>query len=296
MIFDDRGKITRIEPVPRTDAHRMIEECMLAANVCAAEFLAQHAHPILYRVHEGPNARKLDALQRFLAARGLRLGGGASPTTADYADLVARVRERPDAGLIQTMLLRSMQQAVYRPEREGHFGLAYEAYTHFTSPIRRYPDLLVHRAIKAVLAGKRYRPVWFDALVPGTPRPKGAARWAAIGQHCSMTERRADEASREVSNWLKCDYMQDHVGACFDGTVSAVTAFGVFVMLDGVYVEGLLHVSALGEDYFRYDDASHRLVGERTGISYGLTDRLRVQVARVDLELARVELSLAASC
>lgn len=276
MMFNDTGKIERIVPVVRNDAHRLIEECMLAANVCAADFLAEHKHTALYRIHEGPTEAKLENLRKFLNERGLSLGGGDNPQALDYAKLMDSVKTRPDAGLMQIMLLRSMQQAVYSPERLGHFGLAYEAYTHFTSPIRRYPDLLVHRAIKAVLAGERYNP----------------GDWKAIGLQCSMTERRADEATRDVENWLKCYFMRDRLGEVFEGTVSAVTSFGLFVLLDGMYVEGLVHISELGTDYFHYDAPSHSLRGERSGKSYGLTDRLTIKVARVDLETSKIDFVL----
>ncbi|HXF67638.1 MAG TPA: ribonuclease R, partial [Burkholderiales bacterium] len=247
MIFDEHGKIARIVPVRRNEAHRLIEECMLAANVCASNYLRRHGHPMLYRVHEGPTAEKLAALREFLKGFGLQLGGGDRPHARDYARLLERVRERPDAQLIQTVMLRSLAQAVYSPENVGHFGLAYESYTHFTSPIRRYPDLLVHRAIKAVLGHRRYEP----------------GDWHELGLHCSMTERRADEATRDVVAWLKCYYMKDRVGEIFTGSVSGVAAFGVFVALDDIYVEGLVHISDLGRDYFHYDAARHQLTGER---------------------------------
>src|SRR5688572_15088519 len=248
MIFDDHGKIERIIPVKRNDAHRLIEECMLAANVCASDFLQKHDHPTLYRIHQGPTPERLLALREFLRGFGLQLGGGDTPHTTDYAKVLARCKDRPDAQLLQTVMLRSLRQAVYSPENVGHFGLAYEAYAHFTSPIRRYPDLLVHRAIRAVLQQKRYDP----------------GNWHELGVHCSQTERRADEATRDVEAWLKCYYMRDRVGEVFNGTISAVVAFGIFVALDDVYVEGLVHVSDLGSDYFHFDAARHLLLGERT--------------------------------
>ena len=273
MVFNEAGKIDRIVPVVRNDAHRLIEECMLAANVCAADFLGAQKHTSLYRVHEGPTERKLENLRRFLGERGLILGGGEDPQAKDYARLMDQVKGRPDTPLLQTMLLRSMQQAVYSPERLGHFGLAYDAYTHFTSPIRRYPDLLVHRAIKAVLCKETYRP----------------GKWDEIGAHCSATERRADEATRDVENWLKCYFMRDRIGEVFEGVVSAVTSFGLFVLLDNLFVEGLVHISELGSDYFHYDEASHSLRGERTGRVFALTDRLTIKVARVDLETSKID-------
>ena len=273
------GKITRIVPAPRNDAHKLIEECMLAANVCTAEFLAEHKHPVLFRVHEGPPPDKLAALRDFLGTSALQLGGGDAPSSADYAKLLDRIRDRPDFALLQTVLLRSLSQAQYRPENEGHFGLAYDAYAHFTSPIRRYPDLLVHRAVKAVLAGKRYNP-------PGMS-------WDELGAHTSMTERRADDASRDVTNWLKCHFMQDKVGEDFDGTISGVTSFGLFVTLDGLNIDGLVHITELGRDYFHYDAARHALVGERGGRIFQLAGRIRVRVARVDMEQTKIDFTLA---
>ena len=277
MIFDDKGKIENIVAVVRNDAHRVIEECMLAANVCASAFLHGHDHPMLYRVHEGPTPEKLEALRDFLKGFGLQLGGGDTPHASDYAKLLAKVKDRPDAQLLQTVMLRSLKQAVYTPKNEGHFGLAYESYTHFTSPIRRYPDLLVHRAIKAVLNGKKYEP----------------GDWQQLGAQCSMTERRADEATRDVTAWLKCYYMRDRVGEVFMGSVAGVAAFGAFVALDDVYVEGLVHISDLGKDYYKYDAGKHQLLGERTGQRYRLGDRVRVKIAKVDLNAARIDFVLA---
>ncbi len=273
MVFDDRGKIERIIRVERNDAHRIIEECMLAANVCASDFLQGHEHPALYRVHEGPTPEKLERLHAFLAEFGLSLGGGDEPHAKDYAKLLASIKSRPDAELLQTVMLRSLQQAQYSPEPLGHFGLAYESYTHFTSPIRRYPDLVIHRAIRSVLDGGSMR----------------AGDLKELGKHCSMTERRADDATREVEAWLKCYYMQDRVGEEFDGTISGVTGFGVFVALDTVYVEGMVHISELGSDYFQFDQARHLLLGERTGKRFRLGDRFKVKLVRVDLETARLD-------
>ncbi len=276
MIFNDQGKIERIVPSTRNDAHRLIEECMLAANVCAADFLLEKEHAALYRIHEGPTPEKLEALRTFLGEVGFGIGGGEKPHAKDYGKVMQRIKGRPDEQLLQTVLLRSMQQAVYSPDNAGHFGLAYEAYTHFTSPIRRYPDLLVHRAIKAVLKGEKYE----------------AQNWQQLGVHCSMTERRADDATRDVTNWLKCFYMQDKVGETFDGTISGVTSFGLFVLLDNVYAEGLIHVAELGNDYFQYDKARHEMLGERTGVRFRLGDRLTVKVARADLETSRIDFTL----
>jgi ribonuclease R len=277
MIFDDHGKITNIVPVYRNDAHRLIEECMLAANVCASDFLHKQDHPMLYRVHEGPTPEKLEALRDFLKGFGLQLSGGDTPHALDYAKLLAKVKDRPDAQLLQTVMLRSLKQAVYTPKNTGHFGLAYESYTHFTSPIRRYPDLLVHRAIKAVLNRRKYDP----------------GDWNALGAQCSMTERRADEATRDVTAWLKCYYMRDRVGEVFMGSVAGVAAFGAFVALDDIYVEGLVHISDLGKDYFKYDAGKHELMGERTRQRYRLGDRMRVKIAKVDLNSARIDFVLA---
>jgi ribonuclease R len=273
MIFNDQGKIERIVPVKRNDAHRLIEECMLAANVCASDYLHKNHHPMLYRIHEGPTPEKLVALRDFLKGFGFSLDGGDEPHAKDYAKLLARIKDRPDAQLLQTVMLRSLRQAVYSPDNVGHFGLAYESYTHFTSPIRRYPDLLVHRAIKAVLSRNRYEP----------------GDWHDLGARCSMTERRADDATRDVEAWLKCYYMQDKIGVSFEGSISGVTAFGVFVALDGVYVEGLVHVSDLGNDYFHFDAGKHHLMGERGHERYRLGDRMRVKVARVDLGTSKID-------
>lgn len=251
---------------------------MLAANVCAADILARHEHAGLYRVHEGPTPEKLDKLRVYLRGLALHLEGGDEPHATDYAQLLDQIKDRPDAPLLQTMLLRSLQQAVYSPDNAGHFGLGYEAYTHFTSPIRRYPDLLVHRAIKAILAGKKYRPAY---------------KWNQLGEQTSMTERRADDASRDVQNWLKCYYMQDKIGEEFDGVISAVTSFGLFVLLEGVYVEGLVHISELGADYYHFDEVRHELRGERSGRVYRMTDRVRIKVARVDMESSKIDFVLA---
>ncbi|MDE2311188.1 MAG: ribonuclease R [Betaproteobacteria bacterium] len=277
MMFNQDGKIERIVPVVRNDAHRLIEECMLAANVCAADFLNEHKHPALYRVHEGPTPEKLEAVREFLKEFGLQLVGGEVPEAGDYARLLKQIKGRPDAALLQTVMLRSLRQARYCPDNVGHFGLGYEAYTHFTSPIRRYPDLLVHRAIKAALDGKQYKP---------------HEKWDALGEHCSQTERRADDATRDVEAWLKCFYIRDHLGSVFNGTVSSVTGFGLFVALDDLYIEGLIHVSELGTDYFHFDPAKHQMLGERTGKRYRLGDRVRVKVVRVDMESTKIDFVL----
>ncbi len=277
MIFDEHGKIARIEPYERNDAHRIIEECMLAANVCASDFLKEREHPALYRVHEGPTPEKLAKLRDFLGTFGLQLGGGDEPHAKDYAKLIERIQSRPDKQLLQTVMLRSLKQAIYSPDNVGHFGLAYESYTHFTSPIRRYPDLLIHRSIKSALAGRRY-----DTL-----------NWEEVGLACSATERRADDATRDVEAWLKCWYMQDRIGEVFAGSISSVVPFGIFVALDEVFVEGLVHVSDLGRDYFHFDEKQHAMVGERTGARYRLSDRVRVQLVRVDLDQNKIDFRLA---
>ena len=277
MMFTEQGKIERIVPVVRNDAHKLIEECMLAANVCAAGYLQENHHTVLYRIHQGPTPEKLEALREFMKEFGLQLTGEDDPQAADYSKLLKRIKGRLDAGLLQMVMLRSLRQAKYEPENIGHFGLGYDAYTHFTSPIRRYPDLLVHRAINAVLQGKKYTP---------------AQKWSELGAHCSMTERRADDATRDVEAWLKCFYMRDHLGSVFTGTVSSVTSFGMFVSLDDLYVEGLVHISELGKDYFQFDAAKHQLLGERTGQRYRLGDRVQVRVVKVDMESTKVDFVL----
>jgi ribonuclease R len=274
MLFDAKGKIERIVAEPRNEAHRLIEECMLAANVCAGGLLAAHAHPALYRVHDVPAAEKVAALRDFLAEIGLALPGGEIPRPGDYAQLLEKIRRRPDFALLQTILLRSLKQAVYSPNNAGHFGLAFDAYVHFTSPIRRYPDLLTHRAIKAVLAGRQYSGV----------------DWEALGRHSSETERRADDASRDVEMWLKCYHMRDHVGEVFSGTITGVVPFGLFVTLDDYFVDGLVHISELGRDYFQHDAAHHALIGERTGKRFRLADRMSVKLVRVDLDQRKIDL------
>src|SRR5690606_20983497 len=311
IVCNEVGKIEQILPRTRNEAHKLIEECMLAANVCAADLLERHEHPGLYRVHALPTEEKLNQLRTFLKQLGLNLGGGDKPTALDYAELMAKIKNRPDAVLLQTMLLRSMQQAVYSPDNIGHFGLSYEAYAHFTSPIRRYPDLLTHRAIKAVLQGKRYTPKGIDTSVLNTMLSPAARRkhaqdkaegkkkaegelaiWEALGIHCSANERRADEASRDVEAWLKCYFIRDKLGEEFSGTIAGVAGFGIFVQLDALYIEGMVHVTELGADHFKFDEARHELRGERTGIRYQLTDRVTVQVSRVDLDARKIDLRL----
>jgi ribonuclease R len=316
IVCDEAGRILRIEPRTRNDAHRLIEECMLAANVCAADFIAQGKQPGLYRVHEGPTPEKLGVLQAYLRALGLGLSVSDEPRPEEFQRIAQATRERADAPQIHTMLLRSMSQALYTPVNSGHFGLGYEAYTHFTSPIRRYPDLLVHRVIKAILAHRKYQlpplPTPGEAheklrkrlqknsnqhtARPGAAPPAKLSAemqaWEAAGLHCSANERRADEASRDVEAWLKCRYMRDRLGEEFSGVVSAVTSFGLFVTLDDLYVEGLIHITELGGEYFRFDEARQELRGERTGVRYAPGARLRVQVSRVDLDGRRIDFRL----
>lgn len=256
---------------------------MIAANVAAARFLERHRIATLYRVHERPTAEKVSELREFLHELGLRLVGGARPEARDFAALIARAAGRADSELIQTVLLRSLAQAAYSPRNIGHFGLALESYAHFTSPIRRYPDLLVHRAIKHLLRERSREGFDYDENA-----------MESLGAHTSMTERRGDEATRDAVNWLKCEFMLDRIGEEFDGIIMGVTSFGVFVTLDGIHVEGLIHVSALGNDYFHFDPAGHRLVGERSNATFRLADPVRVRVQRVDLDDRKIDLELAA--
>jgi len=297
IVCDENGRIEKIVPRIRTEAHKLIEETMLAANVCAADFIALGKHPSLYRVHEGPTPEKRAVLQGYLKALGLGLSIGDDPTPAEFQAIAAATKDRPDAMQIHTMLLRSMQQAIYTATNSGHFGLAYEAYTHFTSPIRRYPDLLVHRVIKALLHGKRYH--LSTGALEDAPARRGAKPaktltaegeiWEAGGMHCSANERRADEASRDVEAWLKCRFMREHLGEEYAGTVTAVTSFGLFVTLDALYVEGLVHITELGGEYYRFDEIKQELRGERTGVRYVVGARVRVQVSRVDLDGRKID-------
>ena len=298
IVCDENGRIEKIIPRTRTDAHKLIEEAMLAANVCSADFIALSKHSSLYRVHEGPTPEKKTLLQNYLRALGLGLSISDDPKPGEFQAIAAATKDRPDAMQIHTMLLRSMQQAIYTATNSGHFGLAYEAYTHFTSPIRRYPDLLVHRVIKALLSGKRYHLL----TGPSNPAPSNRKsakpvksanvedeKWEVAGVHCSVNERRADEASRDVEAWLKCRYMREHLGEEYSGTVSAVTSFGLFVQLDGLYVEGLVHITELGGEYYRFDEVRQELRGERSGVRYVVGSRVRVQVSRVDLDGRKID-------
>ncbi|WP_355659749.1 ribonuclease R [Halomonas salifodinae] len=298
ILFNEERKIEKIVPRSRNDAHKLIEECMLAANVATARFLDKHDLPALYRIHEKPSPERLDKLRLFLNELGLSLGGGDDPTPQDYRDLAEAIKGRPDTDVIQTVMLRSMSRAIYSPQNDGHFGLAYPAYAHFTSPIRRYPDLLVHRAIRSVIRGPRQTNTVLRAEGAKVEPP---SKWAPytfeqmleLGEHCSMTERRADDATRDVEDWLKCEFMSDKLGEVFDGTIASVTQFGIFVRLDEVYVEGLVHVTSLPSDYYHYEAEKHRLKGERSGMSYRLGDGVTVQVARVDLDERKIDFGLA---
>ncbi|WP_094089820.1 ribonuclease R [Legionella clemsonensis] len=276
--FDENRKIKRILPVVRNDAHRLIEECMLAANVATARFLERAQIPTLYRVHSLPDEDKINALRLFLGELGLRLGGGKKPHPKDFQRTMADIGDKPEKHLIETVMLRSLKQAQYVEENDGHFGLAYPAYTHFTSPIRRYPDLLIHRAIGHLIDKQEVNEFIYTN-----------EDMSRLGKHCSATERRADEATREVVSWLKCEYMQDKLGQVFQGTISAVTGFGIFVELNDIYVEGLVHITSLRNDYYAFDAIKHRLVGERSGHVYRLGDKMSVMVARVDLDERKID-------
>lgn len=279
IIFNDERKIEAIVPQVRNEAHRLIEEFMLAANVCAAKTISGANYHGLYRVHEGPTEEKRDNLRKFLFEIGLSLGGGDEPGVTDYSRLLTDMSQRSDAEVIKPMVLRSLSQARYEPACDGHFALGFTHYAHFTSPIRRYPDLQVHRTLKAILLKK--------------PSPYSELELVELGEHCSMTERRADDATRDVMRWLKAEYMVDRVGEEFSGAVSGVTGFGLFVQLDDIYIDGLIHITALGNDYFQFDAAKSRLTGERTGQSYRLGDKLQVTVVRVDVDEGRIDLELA---
>ena len=292
FIFNALGRIERIDPVVRNDAHKIIEECMILTNIASANFMAKHQEPALYRIHAVPSEEKLTAFRSFLAECGLSLSGGNKPTPTDYAQLLEQIKPRPDHELIQTMLLRSMSQAVYSADNIGHFGLALEEYAHFTSPIRRYPDLTLHRGIKYLLAKQK-----------GSKRKTtdtGGYHYQldemdVFGAHCSSTERRADDATREVADWLKCEYMQDHVGEEFDGVISSVTGFGFFVRLNDLFIDGLVHISGLANDYYLFDMPKQRLIGENSGMIFRLGDAVKVRVEAVSLEQKQIDFSLISS-
>ena len=297
ILFDKDRKIDRIVPVVRNDAHKLIEECMLAANVSAARFLEKHNLPGLYRVHEGPGDEKLKNLHEFLGELGLSMRGGEKPAPEDFQGILKQIAGRPDAHLIQTVMLRSLSQAVYQPENKGHFGLGYTAYAHFTSPIRRYPDLLMHRALRHIVRSEVetqhvQRVAGAKLLDKKDIYPYGVAQMLQLGEHCSINERRADEATREVVSWLKCEYLQDHVGESFEGVVSGVTGFGLFVELKDIYVDGLVHITALPHDYYHFEAAQHRLVGERTRKVFRLGDQLKVKVVRVSLDDRKIDFEM----
>lgn len=291
FVFNPQGRIERIEPLIRNDAHKIIEECMILANIAAARFVEAANEPSLYRIHALPSEEKLTSFRTFLRECGLALEGGLKPTPKDYATLLAQVKDRPDAELIQTMLLRSLKQAVYSPENEGHFGLALGEYAHFTSPIRRYPDLLLHRSIKYLLAkqqgNKRY-------YTDGGGYHYQIDDMVVFGEKCSATERRADEATREVADWLKCEYMQDHIGEVFDGVISSVTGFGLFVKLNELLIDGLVHISTLDNGYYHFDSARQRLVGGN-GMVYRLGDPVRIKVMAVNLDDKKIDFVLESS-
>ena len=297
IIFNEARKIESITPIHRNDAHKLIEECMLAANVATAAFLEQSGVPSLYRVHEGPSNARLENLRAFLGELALDLPGGDSPTPTDYQSLLAAIAEREDASIIQTMMLRSLSQAVYQPDNGGHFGLHYAAYAHFTSPIRRYPDLLVHRAIRHIIRSRKQchqvrRVSGAKALPKQRIYPYTVADVAILGEQCSMTERRADDATREVDAWLKCEFLRDKVGEVYSGIIAAVTGFGIFVELEGLYIEGLVHISALPGDYYHFDQAKQRLIGEHTRRVFQLGGSVVVKVARVDLDERKIDLEM----
>jgi ribonuclease R len=287
IVFGKNGKISRIEPIERNEAHRLIEECMLCANVATACFLKKHKMPSLYRNHEGPPIEKLTTLKTFLGELGLKLGGGDEPTPLDYTGLLKRIKDRPDANIIQSILLRSLSQAVYSPDNIGHFGLAYPEYCHFTSPIRRYPDLWVHRQIRAVLA--------LEASGEKADKEKRKAQekaLAQVGVHCSTTERRADDATRDAVRWLKCQYVQKHLGMEFEGVISGVVHFGFFVELKSLVIDGLVHINTLADDYYDFDPVRHRLLGERSGRVFKLGDTLQVKVIRADVDTRKIDFEL----
>lgn len=286
FIFNADRKIDSVEPVVRNDAHKIIEECMILANVATAEFVTKHEKPGLYRVHDKPNEEKYNNLVKYLSELGIELTKKDEPTSADFGEIIAKVADRPDHELIQTMLLRSMKQAVYQCENLGHFGLALPAYSHFTSPIRRYPDLVIHRVIKAILENQE------NSTVNAGFYEYDQQEASELGEHCSMTERRADDATREVSDWLKCEFMQDHVGDTFTGVIATVTNFGFFVRLQDFHIEGLVHISSLGKDYYSHDEVRMCLVGENSKKKYHVGDILEVQVAAVNLEEKKIDLIL----
>ncbi|MBJ9999869.1 ribonuclease R [Erwinia sp. S38] len=293
FIFNAERRIDRIEQVSRNDAHKLIEECMILANIASARFVEKNNEPALFRDHDRPSDDSIKSFRSVLNELGLTLLGGNKPQPLDYAELLSQIAGRPDHEMLQTMLLRSMKQAVYDPENRGHFGLALASYAHFTSPIRRYPDLLLHRAIKYLLAKE-------NNTLQGNTTPTGGFHYdlqqmLQFGQHCSMTERRADEATRDVADWLKCDFMQDQVGETFSGVISSVTGFGFFVRLDDLFIDGLVHVSTLDNDYYRFDAVGQRLIGESGGRTYRLGDSVEVRVDAVHMDERKIDFALISS-
>jgi len=286
FVFNSDRKIEAIEAVVRNDAHKIIEECMILANVATAKFVEKHQMPGLFRVHDKPSDDKYNNFVSYLAELGLELPNKAQPEPADYSDILARIADRPDKELIQTMLLRSMRQAVYQSDNIGHFGLALESYSHFTSPIRRYPDLVIHRVIKGILQAQENSDANLGCY---SYSPEAVIE---LGEHCSMTERRADDATRDVADWLKCEYMQDHVGDTFTGVISTVTNFGLFVRLADLHIEGLIHITSLGRDYYHFDDVRMCLSGEKSGNKFHVGDVLEVKVAAVNLDEKKIDLVL----
>ena len=298
VVFGEDRKLKEILPVSRNDAHRIIEECMLCANVSAARLLENFKIPALYRVHEGPNAEKLDSVKQYLGSLGLSLGGGEKPSPRDYSKLMSKISMREDSRLLHTMLIRSMMQAVYQLKNVGHFGLGFPAYTHFTSPIRRYPDLLVHRAIRYLIQTESSRYLKYKKKTEIRKQkiyPYTETEIQALGVSSSNSERRADAASYSVLDWLKCEYMENRVGEEFEGIVTSVTSFGLFVELEGIFIEGLVHVTDLNNDYYHYDPSNHILKGERTKQVFRLGDKIEVRVARVDVLERKIDLQLSGS-
>ncbi|WP_394172784.1 ribonuclease R [Thalassotalea litorea] len=286
FIFNANRKIESVVPLIRNDAHKIIEECMIMANVATAKFIEKHQKPGLFRVHDKPNEEKYGNLLNYLSELGVNLEKKKEPEPADFGDIIDKISERPDQELIQTMLLRSMKQAIYQAENIGHFGLALPSYAHFTSPIRRYPDLVVHRVIKSILEQQQN-----DKVNVGFYE-YDLGQVTELGEHCSMTERRADEATRDVADFLKCEFMQDHVGDSFMGVIATVTNFGMFVRLQDFHIEGLVHISSLGQDFFHHDEVRMCLIGENSRVKYHVGDIIEVQVAAVNIDDKKIDLTI----
>ncbi len=280
--FTKDQRIESIRPSVRNDAHKIIEECMISANVCAAKYIAKSKSPCLYRVHEDPTDEKIEDLRGFLSDLDLKLGAPSRKiTSSDYAELSAQIKQRDDFHMIQTLMLRSMKQAVYVAENSGHFGLALTHYAHFTSPIRRYPDLLVHRALKHIIRKHKKADYMYSQ-----------EKMVQMGEHCSNNERRANEATRDAEFALKCEYMLDKIGHDYDARITGVVGFGLFVELDEHFVEGLIHITNLPKDYYVFDPKTHQLVGENRGMQFGLNDKVRIRVARVDMDERKIDFEL----